>query len=74
MSHSNPRPDVPRSRERLRSAVLHALLDAHTAHERAGTVLVLAGPLHVSVRRLFEVTGTGPALRMADSLEAAITW
>ncbi|WP_199826661.1 STAS domain-containing protein [Streptomyces sp. WM4235] len=56
------------------SSVLHALLDAHAAHERAGAVLVLAGPLHVPVRRLFEVTGTAPAFRMADSLEAAITW
>ncbi|MFJ3174195.1 STAS domain-containing protein [Streptomyces roseus] len=55
------------------SSVLHALLDAQRAHLAAGEVLVLAGPLQTAVRRLFEVTGTASAFRMADSLEAALT-
>ncbi|MEV6582754.1 STAS domain-containing protein [Streptomyces sp. NPDC051582] len=55
------------------SSVLHALFDAQRAHRAAGAVLVLAGPLHSAVRRLFEVTGAASAFRMADSLEAALT-
>ncbi|MEU6313311.1 STAS domain-containing protein [Streptomyces sp. NPDC047014] len=55
------------------SSVLHALLDAQRAHTAAGSVLVLAGPLHTAVRRLFEVTGSAPAFRMADSLATAMT-
>ncbi|MFD9722734.1 STAS domain-containing protein [Streptomyces sp. NPDC059072] len=55
------------------SSVLHALLEAQRAHRSAGAVLVLAGPLQTAVQRLFEVTGTASAFRMADSLEAALT-
>ncbi|MER6392300.1 STAS domain-containing protein [Streptomyces sp. NPDC059382] len=55
------------------SSVLHALFDARKAHMAAGVVLVLAGPLQVAIRRLFEVTGSGPAFRMTDSLETAMT-
>ncbi|GGQ19479.1 hypothetical protein GCM10010215_50180 [Streptomyces virginiae] len=55
------------------SSVLHALLDAQRAHADAGSVLVLAGPLHTAVRRLFEVTGAAAAFRMADSLATAMT-
>ncbi|APU38569.1 MULTISPECIES: STAS domain-containing protein [unclassified Streptomyces] len=55
------------------SSVLHALLDAQRAHADAGSVLVLAGPLHTAVRRLFEVTGTAAAFRTADSLATAMT-
>ncbi|MFD5880921.1 STAS domain-containing protein [Streptomyces yangpuensis] len=55
------------------SSVLHALLDAQRAHAAAGPVLVLAGPLHTAVRRLFEVTGSAPAFRMADNLGTAMT-
>ncbi|MFE5491338.1 STAS domain-containing protein [Streptomyces virginiae] len=55
------------------SSVLHALLDARRAHADAGSVLVLAGPLHTAVRRLFEVTGAAAAFRMADSLAMAMT-
>ncbi|MFI5761780.1 STAS domain-containing protein [Streptomyces sp. NPDC051563] len=54
------------------SHVLHALLDAQNLHQTAGVSLVLAGPLQVGVRRLFEVTGTAAAFRMTDSLESAI--
>ncbi|MFI5671022.1 STAS domain-containing protein [Streptomyces sp. NPDC051704] len=55
------------------SSVLHALLDAQRAHRAAGAALVLAGPLQIAVRRLFEVTGAASAFRMADTLEAALT-
>ncbi|MDX6760234.1 MULTISPECIES: STAS domain-containing protein [unclassified Streptomyces] len=55
------------------SSVLHALLDAQRAHAAAGALLVLAGPLHTAVRRLFEVTGAAPAFRMADSVATAMT-
>ncbi|MFF3020188.1 STAS domain-containing protein [Streptomyces sp. NPDC057939] len=55
------------------SHTLHALLDAQKLHRAAGRSLVLAGPLQVGVRRLFEVTGTGSAFRMTDSLESAMT-
>ncbi|MCY0940355.1 STAS domain-containing protein [Streptomyces antarcticus] len=69
-----PRTVVDLSRTRFAdSSVLHALLDAHKAHRAAGTALVLAGPLQVAVRRLFDITGTGPAFHMADSLEDAMT-
>ncbi|GGZ70902.1 STAS domain-containing protein [Streptomyces subrutilus] len=69
-----PRTVVDLSRTRFAdSSVLHVLLDAQQAHAAAGTALVLAGPLQVAVRRLFEVTGTASAFRMADSLETART-
>ncbi|MFE9796055.1 STAS domain-containing protein [Streptomyces goshikiensis] len=55
------------------SSVLHALLDARSAHGAAGVALVLAGPLQVAIRRLFEVTGTAAAFRITDSLETALT-
>ncbi|THA80118.1 STAS domain-containing protein [Streptomyces sp. A0592] len=55
------------------SSVLHALLDAQRAHAAAAAVLVLAGPLQTAVRRLFEVTGSAAAFRMADSVAAAMT-
>ncbi|MFE2530158.1 STAS domain-containing protein [Streptomyces sp. NPDC059382] len=55
------------------SSALHALLDAQRAHTAAGTVLVLAGPLQVEVRRLFEVTNAGPAFRWAESVQQGMT-
>ena len=55
------------------SCALHALLDARMTHEAAGTAFVLAGPLQAAVRRLFDITGTGSAFRMTDSLETAMT-
>ncbi|OKK22908.1 anti-anti-sigma factor [Streptomyces sp. CB00455] len=56
------------------SSILHALLEAHRAHTEAETALVLAGPLQTAVDRLFEVTGTRHAFRVADSVETAMTW
>ncbi|AZM92738.1 MULTISPECIES: STAS domain-containing protein [Streptomyces] len=55
------------------SSVLHALLRAQRAHTAAGGALVLAGPFHTGVRRLFEVTGADTVFRMADSLASAMT-
>ncbi|MFE3991495.1 STAS domain-containing protein [Streptomyces goshikiensis] len=55
------------------SSVLHALLGARKAHAAAGKKLVLAGPLHLAISRLFEVTNTGPAFQWADSLQAGMT-
>ncbi|KOG80500.1 anti-sigma factor antagonist [Streptomyces griseus subsp. rhodochrous] len=54
------------------STALHALLDGLREHESAGRRLVLAGPLGVNVRRLFEVTGTSDAFRFAADVETAI--
>ncbi|MFF1460184.1 STAS domain-containing protein [Streptomyces sp. NPDC058330] len=53
------------------SAGLHALLSGRQRHEETGGRLVLAGPLGVSVRRLFEVTGTLGAFRFADHVDTA---
>ncbi|MFF4319526.1 STAS domain-containing protein [Streptomyces sp. NPDC001568] len=55
------------------SSILHILLEAQRTHAAAGLTLVLAGPLQPVVRRLFEVTGSGIAFRMTDSLETAMT-
>ncbi|MER6639030.1 STAS domain-containing protein [Streptomyces microflavus] len=54
------------------SAGLHALLDGQREHDSAGVPLVVAGPLSVKVRRLFEVTGTLGAFRFVDDVAAAI--
>ncbi|MFF3013875.1 hypothetical protein [Streptomyces sp. NPDC057939] len=54
------------------SSVLHALLDTRRSHGVAEDELVVAGPLHVAVDRLFEVTGTRSAFRMTQSLETAL--
>ncbi|MFJ4963369.1 STAS domain-containing protein [Streptomyces sp. NPDC088729] len=54
------------------SAGLHALLQGQRRHDALGMSLVVAGPLGVRVRRLFEVTGTLGAFRFADDVEAAI--
>ncbi|MEU2833479.1 anti-anti-sigma factor [Streptomyces lavendulae] len=48
-------------------------LDAQPAHAAAGVALVLAGPLHTAVRRLFEVTGASTGFRTADGLTTAVT-
>ncbi|MFD3940849.1 STAS domain-containing protein [Streptomyces sp. NPDC058611] len=55
------------------SSALHALLAAHRAHTATGTTLVLAGPVQTGVSRLFEVTGTGPVFRWADSVRQGMT-
>ncbi|MFI1188907.1 STAS domain-containing protein [Streptomyces californicus] len=54
------------------STALHALLDGLREHDGAGARLVVAGPLSVNVRRLFEVTGTLDAFRFAADVETAI--
>lgn len=55
------------------SSVLHALFQGQEIHAVAGGALVIAGPLRTAVDRLFAVTGAGLALRVADSLETAMT-
>ncbi|MFJ1901222.1 STAS domain-containing protein [Streptomyces sp. NPDC088115] len=55
------------------SAGLHALLHGQRKHDQAGVTLVVAGPLSMKVRRLFEVTGTLGVFRFADDVDAAIT-
>ncbi|WP_369188798.1 STAS domain-containing protein [Streptomyces sp. R08] len=55
------------------STALHTLLTAQRAHTAAGTVLVLAGPVQVAVRRLFEVTNAGVAFRWAENIQQGLT-
>ncbi|MFJ1797825.1 STAS domain-containing protein [Streptomyces sp. NPDC088180] len=55
------------------SSGLHALLHGLRKHDSAGVPLVVAGPLSVQVRRLFEVTGTLGAFRFVNDVAAAIT-
>ncbi|MEV2248672.1 STAS domain-containing protein [Streptomyces sp. NPDC049970] len=55
------------------SAGLHALLGGLRQHGEAGIPLVLAGPMTAAVRRLFEVTGTLDAFRVADCVDSAFT-
>ncbi|MFD0064127.1 STAS domain-containing protein [Streptomyces sp. NPDC056690] len=55
------------------STALHALLHGQRKHTATGMPLVLAGPLHTTVHRLFEITGTREAFRFADSVEQART-
>ncbi|MEV6019813.1 MULTISPECIES: STAS domain-containing protein [unclassified Streptomyces] len=54
------------------SAFLHLLINVRPAYEQARTKLVIAGPLPVQVRRLFEVTGTMDAFTHADSADDAV--
>ncbi|MGW1124507.1 STAS domain-containing protein [Streptomyces sp. NPDC002526] len=54
------------------SAALHSLLGGQREHVKAGVPLVLAGPLHSGVRRLFEVTGAAGTFRFADDVESAL--
>ncbi|MEU9143908.1 STAS domain-containing protein [Streptomyces sp. NPDC048349] len=55
------------------SSILHALFDGQKIHSAAGTAFVIAGPLGTAVSRLFDITGANRALRVADSLEIAMT-
>ncbi|WP_037848324.1 STAS domain-containing protein [Streptomyces sp. NRRL F-2747] len=55
------------------SSVLHALFHGQKLHATAGASFVIAGPLQAAVLRLFEVTGSNRAFRVADSLETAMT-
>lgn len=49
------------------SSFLHIVLTARHHHD-----LVVAGPLHPAVRRLFDVTGTTPHLHITDGLDEAL--
>ncbi|GGX85139.1 STAS domain-containing protein [Streptomyces fructofermentans] len=54
------------------SSILHVLLETQQSHRRTGTVMVVAGPLGDSVRRLFDVTGTTEFFLFADDVPAAL--
>ncbi|MFD6299046.1 STAS domain-containing protein [Streptomyces sp. NPDC060235] len=54
------------------TAFLHWLLEAHRAHENAGTLLILAGPLSPQVVRLLTITGTIDHFTVAGDIEAAL--
>ncbi|MHC3470063.1 STAS domain-containing protein [Streptomyces sp. 7R007] len=54
------------------SAILHVLLEAEQAHRALGAEMVVAGPFHKIIERLFEVTGTTGFFVLADDVEAAL--
>ncbi|MEU9396642.1 STAS domain-containing protein [Streptomyces sp. NPDC048324] len=54
------------------SAILHVLLEAQQAHLAGGRPLVVAGPLHESIERLFEVTGTARFFVLAPDVRSAV--
>lgn len=54
------------------SSALHVLLEAHRDLTEGGGRLVLAGPLHSEVDRLFEVTMTAGHFDFADDVRAAL--
>ncbi|WP_329455126.1 STAS domain-containing protein [Streptomyces sp. NBC_01497] len=53
------------------STLLHVLLETQRRRRRRGTRLVIAGPLHETVGRLFDVTGTRTFFEFASTVEAA---
>ncbi|MGW6488412.1 STAS domain-containing protein [Streptomyces sp. NPDC055056] len=55
------------------TAFLHWLLEARRAHENAGTLLILAGPLGPQVARLLIITGTMDHFTVAEDAAAALT-
>ncbi|MFD9497366.1 STAS domain-containing protein [Streptomyces sp. NPDC060005] len=55
------------------TAFLHWLLEARRAHEEAGTLLILAGPLGPQVTRLLTVTGTMDHFTVAGDAASALT-
>ncbi|MFD7683075.1 STAS domain-containing protein [Streptomyces sp. NPDC060187] len=55
------------------TAFLHWLLEARRAHENAGTLLILAGPLGPQVARLLIITGTMDHFTVAGDAAAALT-
>nr|WP_229893924.1 STAS domain-containing protein [Streptomyces glebosus] len=55
------------------STVLHVLLAAQRAHHRQQRTLIVAGPFHEVVRRLFDVTGTAGYFTLADDLLGALS-
>ncbi|MFE1763365.1 STAS domain-containing protein [Streptomyces angustmyceticus] len=54
------------------STVLHVLLAAQRAHHRQDRKLIVAGPFHEVVRRLFDVTGTAGYFTLADNVPSAL--
>lgn len=54
------------------STVLHVLLAAQRAHHRQQRTLIVAGPFHEVVRRLFDVTGTAGYFTLADDMLGAL--
>ncbi|MFE1173055.1 STAS domain-containing protein [Streptomyces sp. NPDC058773] len=54
------------------STVLHVLLAAQRAHHRQQRELIVAGPFHEVVRRLFDVTGTAGYFTLADDMADAL--
>ncbi|MFG2138327.1 STAS domain-containing protein [Streptomyces sp. NPDC048650] len=54
------------------STFLHVLLSAHRKHQRAQRELVMAGPFHAVVDRLFEITGTAGHFTFVDSVSRAL--
>ncbi|MGW7578729.1 STAS domain-containing protein [Streptomyces sp. NPDC054765] len=54
------------------STVLHVLLAAQRAHHRQSRKLVIAGPLHEVIRRLFDVTCTADYFTLADNMPRAL--
>jgi anti-sigma B factor antagonist len=53
------------------STVLHVLLEAQRCRRLTGGRMVIAGPLHQTVGRLFDVTGTRTFFEFAPTVEAA---
>jgi len=54
------------------STVLHVLLAAQRAHHRQDRRMIVAGPFHDVVRRLFDVTGTAGYFTLADNVPGAL--
>ncbi|MFG2825923.1 STAS domain-containing protein [Streptomyces sp. NPDC048434] len=54
------------------STVLHVLLAAQRAHDRQERKLIVAGPFHRVIRRLFDVTCTAGYFTLADSMPRAL--
>ncbi|MEU5208958.1 STAS domain-containing protein [Streptomyces sp. NPDC020742] len=71
-------PDAPRTvvdlsrTEFADSTFLHVLLQAQRQHDGQGRRLVVAGPFHTIVRRLFEVTGTEGYFTLAEDVPSAL--
>ncbi|MFG2138329.1 STAS domain-containing protein [Streptomyces sp. NPDC048650] len=54
------------------STVLHVLLAAQRAHHREARKLIVAGPFHEIIGRLFDVTGTTGYFTLADTMLDAV--
>ncbi|MFJ2605647.1 STAS domain-containing protein [Streptomyces sp. NPDC091279] len=54
------------------SSILHVLLEEKEAHRRAARPMVVAGPFHESIERLFEVTGTTGYFALTDDIATAM--